>query len=165
MIVREMTLEDLPALIDLQQAGAVLGMAGVFPQDRYPFPRQAILARWREEIADPSIGTYVAVDDAGRLVGFAATTGRELLHFGTAVDTWGRGTAGELLHLVVPRLRSTGAEPVLRVFAGNGRARRFYEKNGWRPTGRSSVSSFEPHPVLLEYSLPTDPSPPDSSRA
>ena len=152
-----MVLEDLPELIALQEAGAVIGMADVFPQDRYPFPRHTILDRWREEIADPTIGAYVAVDDDDRLVGFAATTGRELLHFGTAVDTWGRGTAGELLERVVASLRAAGAQPVLRVFAGNERARRFYEKHGWRPTGASSVSSFEPHPVLLEYSLP-DPS-------
>jgi len=43
------------------------------------------------------------------------------------------------------------------VFADNRRARRFYEKHGWRPTGRSSVSSFEPYPVLLEYVLPEAP--------
>jgi GNAT superfamily N-acetyltransferase len=155
VIVRAMTLDDLPQLIDLQQAGAVLGMAEVFPQDRHPFPRDVILARWRDEVADPTIGTYVAVDDDGRLVGFAATTGWELLHFGTAVETWGRGAASELLAVVVGWLRATGADPTLWVFAGNGRARRFYEKHGWRPTGASSVSGFEPHPVLLEYSLPT----------
>jgi GNAT superfamily N-acetyltransferase len=149
-----MTPDDLPALIDLQQAGAVLGMATVFPRDRYPCPREPILARWREEIGDTTIGTYVAVDGDGQLVGFAATTGRELLHFGTAVETWGQGTAGELLGVIVGWLRDAGAEPTLRVFADNGRARRFYEKHGWRPTGASSVSGFEPHPVLLEYLLP-----------
>ena len=42
---------------------------------------------------------------------------------------------------------------MLRVFVDNGRARRFYEKHGWRPTGASSRSSYEPYPVLLEYVL------------
>ena len=154
MIVRDMTLDDLPALIELQQAGAVVGMAAVFPQDRYPFPRETVLARWREELADPTIDVYAAVDNDGTLVGFAATSGSELLHFGTAIETWGHGTAGELLGVVVALLRRSGAEPTLRVFADNHRARRFYEKHGWRPTGVSSVSSFEPNPVLLEYALP-----------
>ena len=157
MIVRDMVLDDLPALIELQQAGAVVGMATVFPQDRHPFPRKTILARWREELADPAVDVYAAVDEEGVLVGFAATCGSELLHFGTAVETWGQGTAGELLGVVVELLRRTDAEPTLRVFADNGRARRFYEKHGWRPTGRSSVSSFEPNPVLLEYALPDAP--------
>lgn len=155
--VRDMTIDDLPALIELQQAGAVVGMAAVFPQDRHPFPRETILARWRDELTDPAIEIYAAVDDDGALVGFAATSGSELLHFGTSIETWGQGTAGELLSFVVALLQRTGAEPTLRVFADNGRARRFYEKHGWRPTGRSSVSSFEPNPVLLEYVLPAAP--------
>jgi GNAT superfamily N-acetyltransferase len=154
VIVRDMTHDDLPALIGVQEAGAVITLAEVFPQDRFPFPRDTILARWREELADTAIGTRVAIDDDGRLVGFAATRGPELLHFGTAVHTWGCGVAAELLAVVVDVLRATGAEPRLLVFAANVRARRFYEKHGWRPTGASSASSFEPHPVLLEYALP-----------
>lgn len=43
---------------------------------------------------------------------------------------------------------------MLRVFADNGRARRFYAKHGWQPTGATSRSSYPPHPVLLEYVLP-----------
>ena len=58
-----MSLDDLPALIDLQQAGAVVGMADVFPQDQHPFPRDAILDRWRAEIADPTVICFVAIDD------------------------------------------------------------------------------------------------------
>jgi RimJ/RimL family protein N-acetyltransferase len=37
------------------------------------------------------------------------------------------------------------------VFEGNRRARRFYEKLGWTPTGRTSRTTFAPYPVLLEY--------------
>jgi len=106
------------------------------------------------EIEDPDIGTYVAVDDGGCLVGFAATIRGELLHFGTAIDTWGDGAASELLGVVVGWLRQVTSEPTLRVFADNGRARRFYDRHGWTPTGAQSVSSFEPRPILLEYSLP-----------
>jgi RimJ/RimL family protein N-acetyltransferase len=157
VIVRDMVLDDLPALIELQQAGAVVAMAALFRQDRHPFFREAILARWREELADRAIDVYAAVYNDGALVGFAATCGSELLHFGTAIETWGQGTAGELLGVVVSLLQKTGAEPTLRVFADNRRARRFYEKHGWRSTGLSSVSSFEPNPVLLEYELPAAP--------
>ena len=106
-------------------------------------------------MADPTIDCSLATDDGGRLVGFAATTGRELLHFGTAIDTWGDGTASELLSVVVGRLRSGGTTPVLRVFADNHRARRFYDKHGWQPTGETSRSGFPPYPTLLEYVLPT----------
>jgi RimJ/RimL family protein N-acetyltransferase len=154
-MVRAMTEHDLAALIEVQEEGAVLGMAEVFPQDTHPFPRAAILDRWRDEMGDPTINTFVAVDDDdARLVGFAATNGSELLHFGTAVDTWGTGTATVLHDVVVGWLRAGGEDPVLHVFAGNRRARRFYDKHGWRPTGARRVSQFPPHPVLLEYRLP-----------
>src|SRR6478609_2130541 len=98
-MTRPMTVDDLAELIDLQEAGAIVGLAEVFPQEQFPFPREAILARWRIEIGDPSIDCSVASVDSGRLVGFAATAGRELLHFGTAIDTWGDGTAAELLEV------------------------------------------------------------------
>jgi RimJ/RimL family protein N-acetyltransferase len=39
----------------------------------------------------------------------------------------------------------------LRVFDENRRAQRFYAKQGWRPTGRTSRTAFAPHPLLLEY--------------
>ena len=155
-MVRPMMVEDLAELVGLQEAGAVVGMVDVFPQDRFPFPRDTIVERWRSEINDPSIDCYVACDDSGRLVGFAATVGRELLHFGTAIDTWGHGTVAELLEVVVDQLRTTGEVPLLRVFADNGRARRFYDKHGWQATGVSSRSAFPPNPVLLEYVLHDD---------
>jgi len=81
VIVRDLTEDDLPALIDLQEAGAVVGLATVFPPDRYPFPRDAIVARWRDEIRDAAIDTYVAVDDQRRLVGFAAVNGARNSNF------------------------------------------------------------------------------------
>lgn len=160
-----MTEADLPALIDVQQAGAVVGLAAAFPQDLHPFPREAIAARWRAEIADPQIETYVAVDDTGRLIGFAATTGSELLHFGTAIDTWGDGTATALHDIVVRPLRAHERGPTLFVFAENGRGRRFYEKLGWRPTGVTRTGDFPPHPLLLEYNLPGPPGPPGPAEA
>ena len=150
-----MTCDDLETVLDLQQAGAIVALAEVFPQDRFPFPRESIVARWREEIADPVIETYVAVDDEGDLVGFAATTGPELLHFGTRIDTWGRGVASQLHDVVVCWLRARASQPVLFVFAGNRRARAFYERHGWRATGISRAGDFPPYPTLLEYTLPT----------
>jgi RimJ/RimL family protein N-acetyltransferase len=150
-----MTVDDLSALIDVQQIGASVGLAEVFPHDLYPFPREAILARWRAEIDDPGIETYVAIDDGGRLVGFAASTGSELLHFGTAIGTWGSGTAIELHDIVVGSLRAREGEPTLFVFAENRRGRRFYEKLGWQPTGATRTGNFPPYPLLLEYALPS----------
>ena len=130
-------------------------LSHVFPQDTHPFPRAAVLRRWTSEIADPDINVYVSTDTAGNLTGFAATRDTELLHFGTAVRTWGTGLAVDLHAEVLGALVLTAgadAERVwLRVFEENHRARRFYEKLGWTQTGQRTHSSFSPHPVLVHY--------------
>jgi RimJ/RimL family protein N-acetyltransferase len=153
-----MLLTDLSELLVLQKQGAVVGLAEVFPQDTQPFPTDSIRERWQDELVDPSIAAYVATGAHGRLLGFAARRTDELLHFGTAVETWGSGLATGLHDALVETFPPEVARLRLSVFANNGRARAFYEKLGWRPTGRQSRTSYPPHPVLLEYVLDrTDP--------
>jgi RimJ/RimL family protein N-acetyltransferase len=145
-------LSDLPALMDVQHSGAVQALAHIFPQDAYPFPRAAIQSRWASEIANPDVGVYVIEHDEGQIAGFAAIRDNELLHFGTAVETWGSGLAAAAHSKLIERLAAAGATFArLRVFEENHRARRFYEKLGWRLTDRLSRTSFPPHPVLVEY--------------
>ena len=133
---RLMECADLPDLLELQERGAVAGLSHVFPQDRYPFPRATLRAT-----------------DHERLAGFAARRGNEVLHFGTALETWGGGLATWLHDQLITTYPSDMSQLRLRVFAGNGRACRFYEKLGWRATGAESRTSFPPHPTLLEYLL------------
>jgi RimJ/RimL family protein N-acetyltransferase len=152
MRLRNATAADLPDLLEVQEAGALRALTHIFPQDAHPFPRAAVLARWTAELADPDVAVYVVEDDAGGLAGFVAVRGDELLHFGTAVETWGTGLAASAHAEVVERLAATGAGRArLWVFEENRRARRFYEKLGWRRTERLSRSAFAPHPVLVEY--------------
>jgi ribosomal protein S18 acetylase RimI-like enzyme len=148
-----MTVGDLSDLLIVQERGAVAGLADVFPQDTYPFPRDTIRARWREELADPGIAAYVATDRGAHIVGFAARRADELLHFGTAVETWGSGLARWLHDELVATYPRELRRLRLRVFTENRRGRRFYEKLGWEATGVESRTSFPPHPTLLEYRL------------
>lgn len=147
---------DVQAVLDVQEPGAVRGLADVFPQEEYPFPRNEIGRRWREEIATDRIDCYVVVlDDA--VVGFPATRGEEFLHFGIAVEHWGTGLAETAHHAVLEQLRARGVRRAwLTVFTGNGRGRRFYEKAGWRPTGERTHSAYAPRPELLRYKRELD---------
>jgi len=153
VIVRLAVVADVHPLVDVQQQGAVLGLSHIFPQGAHPFPREDIARRWIAEIADPAIQAYVSTDDQGTIIGFAATRGGELLHFGTAPRTWGSGLAADLHDAVLGTFAQTasGTRVRLRVFEANLRARRFYEKLGWRQTGVGTATSFPPHPRLLEY--------------
>lgn len=151
MLLRHAELPDLDALLDVQRAGAQRGLGHIFPQDTHPFPRDTILARWVAEIADPGVEVYV-IEHAGRISGFAATRGDELLHFGTAVPTWGTGLAAAAHDEILARLAATGVTRAhLRVFEENHRAIRFYEKLGWQRTEARTRTSFPPHPVLIGY--------------
>jgi len=144
---------DLPALLVVQERGAVAGLADVFPQEAYPFPREAVRERWEEELEAPAIAAYVATSTDERLVGFAARRADEVLHFGTAVETWGSGLAVWLHDELVATYPRELRRLRLRVFTENRRGRRFYEKLGWEATGVESRTSFPPHPTLLEYRL------------
>lgn len=147
-LLRPATLADLPDLLDMQEAGSVLALGHIFPQDKHPFPRSVVHDRWVAEIADPDIEVLVA----GTVEAFAAIRGNELLHFGTAVATWGSGLAAAVHAELVGRFAGTPTAR-LRVFEENRRARRFYEKMGWTSTERRTRTAFPPHPVLVEYEL------------
>ena len=142
---------DLDELVDVQEAGAVAGLDRVFDQQLCPFPRRKVRDRWAAELADPAVRCAVA-DHGGSILGFAAVKGDELLHFGTALHTWGSGLASALLEAFVRDWMPAG--PLrLWVFEDNVRARRFYSRHGWTATGSRTRSSFAPYPVLLEHVL------------
>ena len=150
-VLRAMTPADVPRVLDVQEPGAVRGLAEVFPQDEYPFPRDEVARRWLREIDTPGIDCYVVSLDAA-VAGFAAIRGDEFLHFGIAVEHWGTGLAQTAHDEVLDRMHSRGVRRAwLRVFTGNGRGRRFYERLGWHPTGDATRTSFPPHPELLHY--------------
>ena len=150
-LLRPMTIADVPHVLEVQEPGAVVGLADVFDQDTHPFPRDAVAARWIAEIESPHIDCQI-VQRHGVTAGFAAVRGDEFLHFGIALEHWGTGLAVAAHDAVLERLRTNGVQRAwLRVFAANGRGRAFYDKLGWCWTGERSFSSFAPYPELLRY--------------
>lgn len=88
------------------------------------------------------------------VAGFAAIRGNEFLRFGTALGTWGGGLARRAHDEVLTHWVTQGYRDAwLTVFEENVRARRFYERSGWGPTGERSRSDFAPYPVLLTYNV------------
>lgn len=150
-VLRPLTHDDLDELLDVQREGGQVGLGHIFPQDTHPFPTARVRARWEAELADRGVECFAVVRD-GALCGFAATRGDELLHFGTAVRTWGSGLAGLAHDELLDHLRAQGhREAWLRVFEENVRAIRFYERHGWRATSTTSRTTFPPYPVLRRY--------------
>lgn len=69
-------------------------------------------------------------------------------------DLWGSGLAGELHGMAVHAMRERGYERA-RLFtpAASGRARGFYEREGWVVSGRTIAGMGDPPLELVEYVL------------
>ena len=101
---------------------------------------------WPGHFANPSgLGSLLLVavepvDDADLPVAFLnagpneqLSGMQEVLAFYAHPDAWGTGAAATLMRRGLEHLAESGdREAVLWTLAGAGRARRFYEKNGWR---------------------------------
>jgi len=118
---------------------------GLVPPDRDGLVRR--LRRWPEILAEARGRTFVAVDD-GRIVGFTsigADAGTpeagEVRALYVMRGWWGTGLGQRLFDLAQRELAREFDRATLTVLEENGRARRFYERNGWRHV----ASEVEPH--------------------
>ena len=67
---------------------------------------------------------------------------------------WGTGVAERLMTSALDAMRERGAtEAVLWVVESNGRARRFYEREGWTPNGETRASPLGPLEVRYRRAL------------
>lgn len=78
--------------------------------------------------------TTVAVD-GDRVIGFVTVKGDEVEEIYVAAEARGGGAAVALLQHAEDAIAARFASAWLAVVAGNERARRFYERNGWSDGG------------------------------
>jgi GNAT superfamily N-acetyltransferase len=143
---------DVEACLAVQRRSAVVGYAHIFPQDEYPFPDDLVRVEWVARLSSDA-EALVAVD-GDEIVGTATAQGPFLEALFVVPEQWGTGVAGRL-HDAVLALIAAAGEPRARlnVMVDNSRARRFYERRGWRQDGRTEVTPFPPYPQTLGYSL------------
>ena len=94
---------------------------------------------------DPAKPRTLIAADAGKVVGFATTMPSrdadmpnigELVALYADPDHWQRGVGRQLIIAAREHLFASGfSEAILWVLAGNERAMRFYEQDGWLPDG------------------------------
>jgi GNAT superfamily N-acetyltransferase len=116
---------EADAVADLQAASATVAFAHIFGDE--PFPLERTRRRWRS-----FRGQVVVAEESGRIVGFVAFGEQELDALYVHPERWGRGIGDRLL-------AAAGSASALWVIEANTRARRFYERRGWRPDGSTQV--------------------------
>lgn len=94
-------------------------------------PRESFDRRAASRVADT---TVAVVGD--EVVGFVMVAGDEVDQVYVAAEHRGSGTAAPLLAAAERRIAAAGHPTAwLAVVPGNARARRFYERQGWRDDG------------------------------
>ena len=111
-------------------------------------------ATFRGLLRRRDVDALIAVDDENHLAGYAVAWGvydqGELANICVAEDQLGSGLAQRLLEDVLARLEARGITQVfLEVRETNARARRFYERYGFREVGRRRRYYVEPEEDAL----------------
>jgi RimJ/RimL family protein N-acetyltransferase len=133
----------------LQRSASLAGLAHIFPADEFPYPDDAVRARWRE---GSSLRVVLLAERDGVSVGVAAVEACWLHGFYVEPNAWGTGVAAALHDAALAAMPGC-AEIKLWVLEENRRARRFYEKHGWRQNGETRVVEYPPNPLDVGYSF------------
>ncbi len=153
-MLREATVEDLTALLDLEREANLAALGHVFPPERYPFPDDDVLARWALVLAEPGVRVLVRDADQGIDL-FAAYDDHSLRHLAVRPDRWGTGLASEAIETVLDAMDARGTTVAeLWCLEENHRARRLYEHLGWLATSDRREAPWPPHPTEMRYTRP-----------
>jgi GNAT superfamily N-acetyltransferase len=151
--IREARPDEAQLLAAVQEVASVAALGHIFPHDLYPYPRRAVQAHWAASVVDAAKRTLIALSDDGPL-GAACVYEEWLESLYVVPEQWGTGLAGELHDRALEVLRELGSERChLWVLEDNARARRFYERRGWREDGETRVVEFPPNPLDVGYTL------------
>jgi ribosomal protein S18 acetylase RimI-like enzyme len=155
-IVRVATPEDLEPITEVHVEGWQWGYRGQLPDEALDgIDAGERRALWRRALAGefPDADVWVA-DRAGRVVGFvsagpsrdpgAAADEGEIYSLYVRRDAAGTPAGHRLLQTALAALDQRGAaSAVVWVLASNARARRFYERAGFRPDGGEKSAPWQ----------------------
>jgi putative acetyltransferase len=151
--VRAARPDEVEALLGIQQAASVAAFRHIFPPARYPFPAGRLRERWQAALGAAE-GCVLVAECDGLPVGVVQVAPERLDGLFVVPCAWGSGVAALLHDAALHALRGWGCGCCrLSVLEENHRARRFYERRGWRLDGRRTRTPFPPHPPMVGYTL------------
>ena len=134
--VREAESKDVHDAARVHALSSMTAYVGLLP----PSEMESLTRRessWQAALAQPDVSPFVAECD-GEIVGVMMIgPAREEAGAGEIYvmyvhpDWWGSGAGQVLMDRAHQQLRQDYGDAVLSTLGANGRARRFYERNGW----------------------------------
>jgi GNAT superfamily N-acetyltransferase len=157
--IRRVRLEDAAAVAEVHVRTWQAAYEHVFGAERLAGLDIGARERLARRFAtDEDYDAFVA-DDDGRIVGFVAcgtaeeeAGQRELFAIYVLPEAWGTAAAPGLMRAAVDAMRDRGApDAILWVLEDNPRARRFYEREGWRADGTAESEYLGLTVPLVRY--------------
>jgi GNAT superfamily N-acetyltransferase len=128
-VIRQATVDDAAAIASIQARAWRHAYADIVDPDDMLVPEETA-PRFVDAIG--SRGGVLVWDQDGRVVGFAAPEGNELVAIYVDPPAQGAGVGSALLQASVEAMRAAGhREAFLWTLEANGLARAFYERHGW----------------------------------
>lgn len=140
-MVRAASFEDVARMSEIMVISFRTAFASfVSPEtmDRCTVPENC--RRMLEELYHSGAMDFFYDDRGGMLIRQRGERETEILALHTLPECRGKGVGQALLHAALEGLEGT---VFLWAFRDNARARRFYEKNGFRPEGSERFSEFD----------------------
>jgi GNAT superfamily N-acetyltransferase len=122
---------DAPAIAAIWHAGWADGHLGHVPDGLVAHRRPEHFAR----LAEGRIATSTVATSGDEVIGFVTVVGDEVEEVYVAPAARGSGVAAALLAHAESVVAERADVAWLAVVAGNARARRFYERQGWHDAG------------------------------
>ena len=160
-IIRPARADEAEAIVDAHAAAWDATLGGLIGRQLDDLaPRSERVARMRAGLAAPPEDAAVLVAESeGAIAGMGVVRdlgdgSGEVRDLYVVPDAWGTGVASTLLHALAEWLTQRGASRAsLWVAADNARARRFYEREGWRLADEERGSPLGPSEVRYDTQL------------
>lgn len=160
--IREANPADAPAIGAVQAEAWRVGFSDIFdPEDLTWLVERRRTTRWPATFADPTLAdtTLLVASRSARILGYVhfglsrtePDGPREIYSFNVHPDDWGSGAAAALMEAAGATMVAQGHTAIhLWTWEEAGRARHFYEKIGFQPTGRTRREGPECGPIATE---------------
>ncbi len=161
MRIRDAAASEATHIAELHHAAVFAAYATIYGPSWTPRPLEQRLETWRRNLEPGSGIDTLICEEGGLIVGFAGL-GPNRDQLGDSVgeiytlyvhpDRWRSGIGTSLLAAAENRLVGRGfTAAALWTLEHNHRARRFYERHGWRPDGASVPDDDDPSISEVRY--------------